>query len=73
MYFIMAFTAIAGGTGHVGKTILDVLGEDPEHKTIVLSRTVSLAVISNEILEKRLTRTQEKKKVENQPEIIAMD
>ena len=37
----MVNVAIAGGTGHIGRTIVDVLGEDPGHKAIILSRKVS--------------------------------
>lgn len=55
VYFTMILTASAGGTGHVGKTILDVLSEDPEHTIIVLSRTVSFAVHTDKLFMKRLT------------------
>lgn len=51
----MILTASAGGTAHVGKTILDVLSEDPEHTIIVLSRTVSFAVHTDKLFMKRLT------------------
>jgi shikimate 5-dehydrogenase len=38
----MVVTAVAGGTGGVGRTVLDAIAESGEHRAIVLSRTVSL-------------------------------
>ena len=37
----MVVVAIAGGTGGVGRTVLDAIAESGEHNAIVLSRTVS--------------------------------
>lgn len=37
----MVVVAVAGGTGGVGRTILDAIAESGEHKAIILSRTVS--------------------------------
>ena len=37
----MVVVAIAGGTGGVGRTVLDAITESGEHSAIVLSRTVS--------------------------------
>lgn len=37
---IMVNVAIAGGTGGVGRTILEILNESPKHKAFVLSRKV---------------------------------
>ncbi|KAH7131277.1 hypothetical protein EDB81DRAFT_859843 [Dactylonectria macrodidyma] len=34
----MVNVAVLGGTGHVGKTIVEVLKEDPNHSVIILSR-----------------------------------
>ncbi|KPM35283.1 hypothetical protein AK830_g11276 [Neonectria ditissima] len=34
----MVNVAVVGGTGHVGKTIVEVLHQDPRHSAIVLSR-----------------------------------
>lgn len=42
----MVVVAIAGGTGGVGHTVLDAIVEAGEHKAIVLSRTVSLSMLS---------------------------
>ncbi|OQV02393.1 hypothetical protein CLAIMM_07598 isoform 1 [Cladophialophora immunda] len=35
----MVTVAVAGGTGNVGRTIVDALKESPEHEVIVLTRT----------------------------------
>ncbi|KAK1532044.1 uncharacterized protein CCOS01_04027 [Colletotrichum costaricense] len=35
----MVNIAIAGGTGGVGRSIVDALKNDPRHSTIILSRT----------------------------------
>ncbi|WAO90212.1 NAD(P)-bd-dom domain-containing protein [Fusarium falciforme] len=37
----MVNIAVAGGTGGVGRTIIDALKDNPKHKAIILSRTVS--------------------------------
>lgn len=37
----MVVVAVAGGTGGVGRTVLDAIAKAGEHKAIVLSRTVS--------------------------------
>ena len=37
----MVVVAIAGGTGGVGRTVLDAIVKAGQHKAIVLSRTVS--------------------------------
>jgi swainsonine biosynthesis oxidoreductase SwnN len=37
----MVVAAIAGGTGGVGRTVLDAIAASGEHNAIVLSRTVS--------------------------------
>lgn len=37
----MVVVAVVGGTGNVGKTIVDAFKEDAEHKVIVLARKVS--------------------------------
>ena len=37
----MVVVAIAGGTGGVGRTVVDAIARVGEHKAIVLSRTVS--------------------------------
>ena len=39
----MVVVAIAGGTGAVGRTVLDAIAKAGEHDAIVLSRTVSLS------------------------------
>lgn len=39
----MVVVAIAGGSGGVGRTILDAIAESGEHNAMVFSRTVSLA------------------------------
>lgn len=39
--FTMVVVAIAGGTGGVGRTVVDAIARVGEHKAIVLSRTVS--------------------------------
>ena len=44
--FTMVVVAIAGGTGGVGRTVLDAIAEAGEHKAIVLSRTVSSSMLS---------------------------
>jgi NAD dependent epimerase/dehydratase family enzyme len=36
----MVTIAIAGGTGHIGQTLAEVLKESPKHKLILLSRKV---------------------------------
>lgn len=38
----MVNVAVLGGTGHVGKTIVEVLNDDPKHSVIILSRKVRL-------------------------------
>lgn len=40
----MVNVAVAGGTGGVGRTIIDALKDNPKHKAIILSRTVSLLI-----------------------------
>lgn len=42
----MVVVAIAGGTGGVGRTVVDAIAEAGEHKAIVLSRTVSSPMLS---------------------------
>jgi predicted dinucleotide-binding enzyme len=37
----MVIVAVIGGTGNVGKTIVDALKEDKKHEVIVLTRKVS--------------------------------
>jgi nucleoside-diphosphate-sugar epimerase len=37
----MVTVAVAGGTGDLGRTIVDALKESPNHKVIVLARQVS--------------------------------
>jgi NAD dependent epimerase/dehydratase family enzyme len=37
----MVVVAVAGGTGGVGRTLLDAIAKAGEHTAIVLSRTVS--------------------------------
>jgi phosphoserine aminotransferase len=39
----MAIIAVAGGTGAVGKTIVDVLTQDSKHEVVVLTRKVGFA------------------------------
>ncbi|KAF7555198.1 hypothetical protein G7Z17_g2403 [Cylindrodendrum hubeiense] len=41
----MVNVAVLGGTGHVGKTIVEVLHEDPNHSVIVLSRKAATTEI----------------------------
>lgn len=36
----MVKVAVLGGSGHVGKTIVDVLRDNPAHSVVVLSRKV---------------------------------
>lgn len=38
----MVRVAVIGGSGHVGKTFVEVLKSDPGHSVIVLSRKVCL-------------------------------
>lgn len=42
----MVVVAIAGGTGGVGRTLLDAIVEAGEHEAITLSRTVSSLTLS---------------------------
>lgn len=44
--FTMVVVAVAGGTGGVGRTVLDAIAKAGEHKAIVLSRTVSSPMLS---------------------------
>lgn len=37
----MPVVAVAGGTGGVGKTIVDVLTQEAKHQVVVLTRKVS--------------------------------
>lgn len=41
----MVVVAIAGGTGNVGRTIVDAFKEDGKHEVIILARKVSEAVL----------------------------
>lgn len=41
----MVVVAVAGGTGGVGRTVLDAIAKSGEHKAIVLSRTVSSSIL----------------------------
>lgn len=41
----MAVVAVAGGTGGVGKTIVERLAQESKYRVIVLSRSVSTVVI----------------------------
>jgi NADP-dependent 3-hydroxy acid dehydrogenase YdfG len=44
--YIMVVVAVAGGTGSVGKTLVDAFMEDGTHKVVVLARKVNnLAMI----------------------------
>lgn len=43
---MMVIVAVAGGTGGVGRAVLDAIAKSGEHKAIVLSRTVSSPVLS---------------------------
>ncbi|KAK0385385.1 hypothetical protein NLU13_7861 [Sarocladium strictum] len=36
----MVRVAILGGTGHVGKTLVEVIGQDPRYSVVVLGRTI---------------------------------
>lgn len=36
----MVNVAVLGGSGHVGKTIVDAIKEHPSHSVIILSRKV---------------------------------
>ncbi len=42
----MVVVAVAGGTGGLGRTVLDAIAKAGEHKAIVLSRTVSSPMLS---------------------------
>lgn len=42
----MKIIAVAGGTGHVGRTIVETLALSPSFKVIVLGRKVSLPRLS---------------------------
>ena len=42
----MVVVAVAGGTGGVGRTVLDAIAKAGEHRAIVLSRTVSSSMLS---------------------------
>lgn len=41
LVYAMVIVAVAGGTGGVGRTVLDAIAKSGEHSAIVLSRTVS--------------------------------
>lgn len=41
----MAVVAVAGGTGGVGRTVLDAIAKSGRHKAIVLSRGVRLLAL----------------------------
>ena len=42
----MVVVAVAGGTGHIGRTIVQVLRETTIHKTLVLTRGVRMIYIT---------------------------
>ena len=42
----MVVVAVAGGSGGVGRTVLDAIAKVDEHKAIVFSRTVSSSMLS---------------------------
>ncbi|KAI1840730.1 hypothetical protein JX265_002093 [Neoarthrinium moseri] len=44
----MAIVAVAGGTGGVGRTVLDAITKSGEHQAIVISRTVASAIAPSE-------------------------
>ncbi|KPM42090.1 hypothetical protein AK830_g4484 [Neonectria ditissima] len=44
----MVVVAIAGGTGGVGRTVLDAIAKSGKHKAVILSRTAVLATAINE-------------------------
>ena len=44
--FTMVVVAVAGGTGGLGRTVLDAIAKAGVHKAIVLSRTVSSPILS---------------------------
>lgn len=46
----MVVVAVAGGTGHLGQTIIEVLRDNPKHKVIVLARKVRLKINTTIIL-----------------------
>lgn len=43
----MVNVAVAGGTGGVGRTIVDALNADSQHHTIVLARKVCIDLSSH--------------------------
>lgn len=46
----MVTVAVAGGTGGIGSTIVDILRQNPRHKMVILTRKVrSLATTSNKL------------------------
>lgn len=45
----MVIVAVVGGTGNVGKTIVDALKENGKHEVIVLTRKVSSYAVANHV------------------------
>ena len=45
----MVVVAVAGGTGNVGKTLVDAFKEDGKHEVIALARKVSKGAVANHV------------------------
>lgn len=46
----MVVVAIVGGTGNVGKTLVDAFKESEKHEVIILGRKVSGCTVHNPVL-----------------------
>lgn len=45
----MVVVAVVGGTGNVGKTLVDALKENGKYEVIVFARKVSSCVVANDV------------------------
>lgn len=71
----MVVVAIAGGTGNLGKTVLDAIAKSGQHEAIVLSRTVSLPEPSSPFNQYGRTHTLQASATTavNKPKRVAVD
>lgn len=47
--YTMVIVAVVGGTGNVGKTLVDALKENGKYEVIVFARKVSSCVVANDV------------------------
>lgn len=69
----MVVVAVAGGTGGVGRTVLDAIAKSGQHQAIVLSRTVSLPAPSRSCTKQTHTLQTSVSTAVDEPKRFAVD